>query len=158
MRVTLVVVSATADGYIKAGEEDYAFRLRRFCVLQREEVRPRKEWGRLDGEVQRERESTLLLPVLEGKRNVWLLDEGGLEMTSVEFSALLRHVGVYGGGEITFAIGGAYGFGEAVRAKYGAQKLSLSRMTFTHQMVRLLFLEQLYRGFMIQRGGHYHHA
>lgn len=157
MRVSLVVVSPTVEGYIKEGEEDYAKRLKRLCTLQREEVRVRKEWGKLGGEEQREREAPLVLSALEGKRNVWLLDEGGVMMTSVEFSQMLSHAGTHGGGEITFAIGGAYGFGGAVLSRYGAQRLSLSKMTFTHQMVRLIFLEQLYRGFMIQRGSHYHH-
>ena len=157
MRVNLVVVAPTTEGYIKEGEADYLSRLKRLCTLHREELNVKREWGRLAGLEQREREAPLLLSALETKRNVWLLDEGGVAMSSIEFSRMLSHAGIHEGGEITFAIGGAYGFGSAVLSRYGARKLSLSRMTFTHQMVRLLFLEQLYRGFMIQRGGHYHH-
>lgn len=157
MRVNLVLVAPTAEEYIRMGEADYTARLKHLCTLQREELRVRGERGKATGEALREREAPLLMAALEGKRNVWLLDQAGVQMDSEAFAEMLRHVGVHEGGEITFAIGGAYGFGDAVMQRYGARRLSLSKMTFTHQMVRLVFLEQLYRGFMILRGGHYHH-
>lgn len=157
MRVNLVVVNPTAEEYIRKGEADYTARLARLCTLQREELRLRGERGRIEGDELCTREAPLLLAKLEGKKNVWLLDERGVQMTSCEFAHLLQHVGTHEGGEITFAIGGAYGYGKEVLARYGTRRLSLSTMTFTHQMVRLIFLEQLYRGFMILRGGNYHH-
>lgn len=157
LRVNLVMVAPTAEAYVRMGEAIYISRLKRLCTLQREELRLRGKRGKIGGDDLCAHEAPLLLAALEGKKNVWLLDEQGVQMTSCEFANLLHRVGTHEGGEISFAIGGAYGFGKEVLERYGARRLSLSKMTFTHQMVRLIFLEQLYRGFMILRGGNYHH-
>ena len=85
-----------------------------------------------------------------------LLDEHGRELRSVEFASELSAMMSRGGKDMVFAIGGAYGFSPAVYNR-ADRKLSLSRMTFSHQMVRTIFAEQLYRAFTIMRGEPYHH-
>lgn len=157
MRVNLVVVAPTVENYLRMGEADYVARLARLCTFSCTELRVKGEKGKRSEEEQMAIEAPLLLHELEGKRNVVLLDVEGEAMSSTQFADMLRRIGVSGGGEITFAIGGPYGFAKSVLQRHGACRLSLSRMTFTHQMVRLIFLEQLYRGLMIMRGGHYHH-
>jgi 23S rRNA (pseudouridine1915-N3)-methyltransferase len=102
------------------------------------------------------KEGELILKNLRPTDDVILLDERGREHSSMEFAKVLQDKISYTGKDIVFIIGGAYGFSEAVRQRAGG-KISLSRMTFSHQMVRAIFIEQLYRAFTIMRGEPYHH-
>jgi 23S rRNA (pseudouridine1915-N3)-methyltransferase len=104
----------------------------------------------------RKKEGELLWPFLEGKSDVFLLDERGEEFTSREFAGFLEKKMIAGCRELIFVIGGPYGFPEST-VKISAGKISLSKLTFSHQMVRLLFAEQLYRAFTILKGEPYHH-
>ena len=98
----------------------------------------------------------MILKNLRPTDDVILLDERGREYSSMEFAKVLQDKISYTGKDIVFIIGGAYGFSDAVRQRAGG-KISLSRMTFSHQMVRAIFVEQLYRAFTIMRGEPYHH-
>ena len=102
------------------------------------------------------KEGELILKNIRPTDDVILLDEHGKEHSSVEFARLLQDKISYAGKDIVFIIGGAYGFSEAVY-KRANSKMSLSRMTFSHQMVRAIFAEQLYRAFTIIKGEPYHH-
>jgi 23S rRNA (pseudouridine1915-N3)-methyltransferase len=102
------------------------------------------------------REGELILKKIKPTDDVILLDEHGKEYSSVEFASLLQKKISYEGKDIVFVIGGAYGFSEAVY-KRANSKISLSRMTFSHQMVRAIFAEQIYRAFTIMKGEPYHH-
>ena len=98
----------------------------------------------------------MILKALKPSDDVILLDEHGKEYRSIEFSAMLEDKISRGGRDIVFVIGGAYGFSREVYARADG-KLSLSKMTFSHQIVRTIFAEQLYRAFTIMRGEPYHH-
>jgi 23S rRNA (pseudouridine1915-N3)-methyltransferase len=102
------------------------------------------------------KEGELILKNIRPTDDVILLDEKGKEYTSVEFARIIQDKISYAGKDIVFIIGGAYGFSEAVYQRANS-KLSLSRMTFSHQMVRAIFVEQIYRAFTIMRGEPYHH-
>ena len=104
----------------------------------------------------REKEGEMMLPLLENKNEIYLLDEQGTEYTSRDLARFLERKMVAGTRELIFIIGGAYGFSDKIYDK-AAGTISLSKMTFPHQLVRLLFLEQLYRALTIIRGEPYHH-
>ena len=102
------------------------------------------------------REGELILKNIRNTDDVILLDERGKEYSSMELARILQDKMTYGGRDIVYVIGGAYGFSDAVYSRANS-KLSLSRMTFSHQMVRAIFAEQIYRAFTIMKGEPYHH-
>ena len=136
MKIKIVQVGKTKREYEDL-EAEFLKMLKAFCEVETVTVKE------LSGDTR----------ALEGGYLV-VLDEGGREVTSVEFAEVLK--GCEAHGRITFVIGGAFGLDEAVREKADLV-LSLSRMTFTHQMVRVFLLEQIYRGFCIMKGRDYHH-
>lgn len=142
----------TGTGYLSEGLEDYEKRLKRYTSFERTDI-PLPRSGKNDP---REQEGELLLSKVESGDVVVLLDENGKEFNSVEFSDFIQKRMNAGTKRLVFIIGGAYGFSESVR-KRADYELSLSRMTLTHQMVRLFFTEQLYRAFTIIKGEKYHH-
>jgi 23S rRNA (pseudouridine1915-N3)-methyltransferase len=105
---------------------------------------------------QQEKEGEGILSRIAGSDVVVLLDEKGKQLSSVDFASYLQKLMNAGSRQVVFVIGGPFGFSEAVYNK-GTMKMSLSKMTFSHQMVRLFFVEQLYRGFTILRNEPYHH-
>jgi 23S rRNA (pseudouridine1915-N3)-methyltransferase len=102
------------------------------------------------------REGELILKNIRNSDDVILLDERGKEYSSMELARILQDKMTYGGRDIVYVIGGAYGFSDAVYQRANS-KISLSRMTFSHQMVRAIFTEQIYRAFTIMKGEPYHH-
>ena len=102
------------------------------------------------------REGELILKNIKQTDDLILLDERGKEYTSVELAKVIQDKISYGGKDMVYVIGGAYGFSDAVYQRANS-KISLSRMTFSHQMVRAIFVEQIYRAFTIMRGEPYHH-
>lgn len=156
LRVDLVLIGRTTIPYLEAGMKDYTTRLGHYCRFAVREIPSVKNGGSLPPEALARREGELLLEALADYDRVLLLDEHGREYTSRALAAHLESLTVQGASKIAFVIGGAYGFAPAVRAKYPLQ-LSLSQLTFSHQLVRLIFLEQLYRVFTILRGEPYHH-
>ena len=107
-------------------------------------------------EVQKEKEGELILKALQPGDVIVLLDEGGKEMRSIEFADYMKRKMNSVNKRLVFIIGGPYGFSRKVY-ETAHEKMSLSRMTFSHQMVRLIFVEQLYRAMTILNGGPYHH-
>ena len=103
-----------------------------------------------------QKEGELILKHLTPGDHLILLDEHGREFRSLEFADYVEHLLSMGGKNLVFVVGGAYGFSDAVYAR-AHSKISLSRMTFSHQMVRIIFAEQLYRAFTILKGEPYHH-
>ncbi|HRE73113.1 MAG TPA: 23S rRNA (pseudouridine(1915)-N(3))-methyltransferase RlmH [Flavobacteriales bacterium] len=152
MRIKLITMGLTGTGYLSEGLEDYEKRLKRYTSFERTDV-PLPRSGKNDP---REQEGELLLSKVESGDVVVLLDENGKEFNSVEFSDFIQKRMNAGTKRLVFIIGGAYGFSDSVR-KRADHELSLSRMTLTHQMVRLFFTEQLYRAFTIIKGEKYHH-
>lgn len=156
LKVDLVLIGRTSIPYLEAGIKDYTARIGHYCRFAVRELPSVKNGGSLSPEELSRREGALFLGILAEYDRVLLLDEHGKEYTSRALATQLEAMTVQGASKIAFVIGGAYGFAPAVREKYPLQ-LSLSQLTFSHQLVRLIFLEQLYRVFTILRGEPYHH-
>lgn len=153
MKLRVLWVGKTQQEWVRSGIEEYAGRIRRYCPLEISEAREEKDSRQ---ETMRERECERLLKLLPKGSRLILLDEKGSALSSTEFAALIGRSRDNGVGELAFAIGGAYGFSASFRERSDSI-ISLSRMTFTHQMVRVFLLEQLYRGFTILNREPYHH-
>ncbi len=156
MKTILLVVGKTVEPHFTAGISDYVKRIGRYLTFDMEVIPELKNTRNLTEEVQREKEGELILKALQPGDTVVLLDEGGKEMRSIEFADYMKHKMNTVNKRLVFIIGGPYGFAPKVYAT-AQEKLSLSRMTFSHQMVRLIFVEQLYRAMTILNGGPYHH-
>lgn len=157
MNIRLIVVSKTDIPYLQTGIEDYVGRLKHYCDFELVTIPALKNPGKTTPEEIKEREGQLILKNLEKSDIIVLLDEHGKEYSSVGFSEYLQKQMNAGIRTLTFVIGGAFGFSPAVYTA-ATHKISLSQMTFNHQMVRLFFTEQLYRAFTILRHEKYHNA
>jgi len=158
MRITIAAVGKIKEKYLSAGIAEYAKRLTPFCKLdiveiEEERMADNPSFADKAKAVAREGER-LLKPVREGSYLI-VLDVAGKQLSSEELAAKMDSLAVSGKSDITFIIGGAFGHSPAVLAAAN-ERLSFSRMTFTHQMIRLLLLEQIYRAFKISRGEPYH--
>ena len=156
MKICLLTVGKTDIGWVREGLETYSSRLSHYVPFSVCEIPELKNTSALTRTQIKEREGELILKDIKPTDRVILLDERGKEYRSVEFAEEIRRLSLAGGKDIVFVIGGAYGFSEAVYAR-SVGKISLSRMTFSHQMVRTIFAEQLYRAFTIIKGEPYHH-
>jgi len=156
MKVKLLAIGKTDEPYLIKGMKEYENRITRYLSLEVVEIPGLKNASHLGKQEWKAKEAAKILPFFTGSDIIILLDERGKEMTSVEFSSLLNQQFISGSKNLVFVIGGPYGFDESVKKKAHLQ-LSLSRMTFSHQMVRLFFLEQLYRALTILRNEAYHH-
>ena len=149
-------VGATHTDYVKKGIEDYYFRLRHYVQFSIVELPDAKGGKSMSREQQKELEGKGFLSKIGSGDMLVLLDERGREFTSKEFAGYLEKLMASGRKRVVFLIGGPYGFSPAVYQRADA-KISLSKMTFNHEMVRLFFIEQIYRGMTILRGEPYHH-
>mgnify|MGYP006426871549 FL=1 len=156
MKVKLIVIGKTKSKFLLDGENEYVKRLKHYCKFSELIITDIKNAGKLSKKELKEKEGNLILESLKNSDYVILLDDKGLALTSIEFSELLNKKMVSSTNELVFVVGGAFGFSESVY-KRSNTKLSLSKMTFSHQMVRLIFKEQLYRAFSILKGEKYHH-
>jgi 23S rRNA (pseudouridine1915-N3)-methyltransferase len=152
MKLKVLWVGKSRDSWVKEAIDEYAGRIRRYCPLELIDIRDEK--GAVAEEMRR-RECERLEKQIPPNATVILLDERGEQMDSPSLAGLLGKQRDSGVAEVIFAIGGAYGFSEEFRHR--GKLLSLSRMTFTHQMVRPFLLEQIYRAFTILNGEPYHH-
>ena len=157
MIIKLIVVSKTDVPYIQAGIDEYTGRLKHYCDFELVTIPALKGLGKATAEEVKEKEGELILKQLAKVDCTVLLDEHGREYTSVAFSEYLQRQMNAGIRTLAFVIGGAYGFSPDVYSA-AQHKISLSQMTFNHQMVRLFFLEQLYRAHTILRHEKYHNA
>lgn len=155
MDIVLLTVGKTDVKWVKEGLDLYVSRLRHYVSFDLKEIPQLKNVSALSREQIREREGELILKALRPSDEVVLLDEHGREFRSLEFAKYLEGKTLQGR-NLVFVVGGAYGFSEAVYARCDG-KISLSKMTFSHQMVRTVFAEQLYRAFTIIKGEPYHH-
>lgn len=155
MKTLLILVGKTADRHFAAGIGDYVERIGHYMPFDVVTIPELKNTKSLSEEQQKTAEGELILKQLLPSDTVVLLDERGRELRSVEFARWLEQKGNTAR-RLIFVIGGPYGFSPDVYARANEQ-LSLSKMTFSHQMVRLVFTEQLYRASTIIRGEPYHH-
>ena len=156
MKLLLLVIGKTDEEYLVTGIKKYVGRLGHYVSFEMKEIPDIRNRKTLSEEQQKKAESFLLLSQLQPGDQVVLLDERGKQYTSVEFSEFLEKTATSGVKRVVFVIGGPYGFAQEVYDKAHV-RMSLSPMTFSHQMVRLIFLEQLYRAFTILKGERYHH-
>lgn len=155
MKSTLILVGRTADRLYADGIADYECRIGHYIPFNINVIPELKNNKNLNESQQKEKEGELILKAIEPKDYVVLLDERGRQFRSVEFSRWLGER-QQAARPLMFVIGGPYGFSDAVYSRSDF-KISLSPMTFSHQMVRLIFVEQLYRACTIMRGEPYHH-
>ena len=155
MKTTLLLVGKTTGKIYTEGIDDYVGRINHYMPFNVKVIPEIKNNKNLTEKQQKEKEGELILKNIENKGFVVLLDEHGVEFRSIEFASWLENK-MHTTQNLTFVIGGPYGFSDAVykRANF---KISLSRMTFSHQMVRLVFTEQIYRACTIIKNEPYHH-
>ena len=156
MKILLLVIGKTDEPYIETGLTKYINRIVHYAPFEVKVIADIKNRKALSEEQQKKAEGSLILAQLAENDVIVLLDENGKQLTSRQFSQCIERKMANLSRRIVFVIGGPYGFFDEVYAK-ADEKISLSPMTFSHQMVRLIFLEQLYRAFTIIKGESYHH-
>ena len=155
MKMTLLTVGKTDKDWVKQGLEIYVSRLKHYVPFSVVEIPELKNVSALTKAQIKEKEGELILKNVRPNDEVILMDERGRQYTSIELAKVLQDRMTYSSRDIVFVIGGAYGFSDAVYSRADS-KISLSKMTFSHQMVRAIFAEQIYRAFTIMRGEPYH--
>jgi len=155
MKTELIVVGKTTDKHFAAAITDYIERIGHYMPFGMTVIPELKNTKSLSEEQQKEREGELILRLLQPADTVVMLDERGTERRSTDFASWLQKK-QQTARRLVFIIGGPYGFSPAVYQRANEQ-ISLSRMTFSHQMIRLIFTEQIYRACTIIRGEPYHH-
>lgn len=156
MQIKLIAIGKTDHAALQQLLDEYMKRLGFYIRFELEIIPDIKQAKNLSEGDQKEKEGELILKRILPSDDLMLLDERGKQMGSVEFSEFLQKKMNAGLKQLVFVIGGPYGFSEAVYQRANG-KLSLSKMTFSHQMVRLFFVEQVYRAFTILRNEPYHH-
>ena len=156
MKMTLLTVGKTDVKWVKEGLDLYTSRLSHYIQFSVVEIPELKNVSALTHEQIKEKEGDLILKNIRPADELILMDEHGKEYRSIEFATMLQDKMARSGRDLVFVIGGAYGFSKAVYQRCDG-KISLSKMTFSHQMVRTIFTEQLYRAFTIMKGEPYHH-
>ncbi len=155
MKTTLLLVGKTTDKHISACIDDYTGRIVHYMPFDIQTIPELKNTKNLSIAQQKEREGELILRQILESDHVVLLDEHGIERRSIDFASWLEKKSM-STRRMVFVIGGAYGFSPEVYQRAN-EKISLSQMTFSHQMVRLVFVEQVYRACTIIKGEPYHH-
>ena len=156
MKISLIVIGKTDASYFVDAINEYKNRLVHYIPFEMEIIPDIKNVKNLREEQQKEKEGELILKMLQPGDNLVLLDEHGKSITSMEFATYLERKMHVVSKRLVFVIGGPYGFSEAVY-KAASEKISLSKMTFSHQMIRLIFVEQIYRAMTILNNEPYHH-
>lgn len=156
MKTILLVVGRTVEKHFDTAINDYLRRTKHYISFDMEVIPELKNTKSLSAEQQKDREGELILRALQPGDTVVLLDEQGKEMRSVEFAGYMERKMNTVNKRLVFVIGGPYGFSDKVY-QAAHEKISMSKMTFSHQMIRLIFAEQMYRAVSILNGSPYHH-
>jgi 23S rRNA (pseudouridine1915-N3)-methyltransferase len=154
MKITLLVIGRTNQSFINEGFLFYENRLKHYISFEVKVIPDLKISKTLTRDQVKDKEGALIINSLKPEDAVVLLDEKGKEFTSLEFAQIIEKKMIKGLKNLVFVIGGAYGISDHLK-KY--EKISLSKQTFSHQLVRLVFIEQLYRSMTILKGEPYHH-
>jgi len=157
MKIRLLCVGKTNFTFLKEGEQEYMNRLIHYCNFERLDIADVKTGASLSQNELKNKEGQLILSKVNSSDFLILLDEKGKSLSSMDFSSFIEKKGMHGKTTIIFVIGGAFGFSPEVYDRAN-ELVSLSKMTFSHQLIRLIFLEQLYRSFTILKGEKYHHC
>lgn len=156
MKIKLLAIGKTDNKALLSLMDEYQQRLKHYIKFEFEVIQDIKNAKNLSESQQKEKEGELILSKLQPTDELVLLDENGSQFTSVEFSNFLQKKMNAGTKQLVLVIGGPYGFSEAVYAT-ASGKISLSKMTFSHQMIRVFVIEQFYRAFTILKNEPYHH-
>jgi 23S rRNA (pseudouridine1915-N3)-methyltransferase len=156
MKIKLLQIGRTTESYLLEGIALYEKRLQAFTSFSCETVAPLKDASSLSTLQVKQREGELILAKIKPDDFLVLLDENGRTFDSVEFARQIEQLQVQSTRQLVFVVGGAFGFSEEVYRR-ARMKIALSEMTFSHQLVRLIFMEQLYRAFTIINKHPYHH-
>ena len=155
MKITLLVVGKTEEKWLRDGIAEYEGRIRRYASFSVTEIPALRDTKSMPEPEQKKREAALILKQVNDGDLVVLLDEHGKETGSVQFAGLLNRMLSTGKKNLVFVVGGPYGFDHSVTSR-ADQTISLSRLTFPHQLVRLIFAEQLYRAWSLLHNHPYH--
>lgn len=155
MNIKVLSIGKTKEAYILQGAQIYSKRISRYLPFEWVELPDVRHSNKLDANTLKEKEAEAYMKQLQPNDFVVLLDERGKTMDSIEFAGFIESRMIGSVKTLVFIIGGAYGFGEPLKTRSN-MLLRLSSMTFSHQIIRLIFLEQLYRAFTIIKGEPYH--
>ncbi len=156
MKITLLQIDKTDQKWVDEGFDLYLKRIQHYVSFSVTTIIYPKSNRNKSTEQQKKEEAILLLREFNKFDFIVLLDENGQQFTSLDFSIQINKLNLSGKKHLAFVIGGPYGFDETIYEKV-KNKISLSKMTFSHQMVRVFFIEQLYRAYSILKGEKYHH-
>ncbi|MBQ2293239.1 MAG: 23S rRNA (pseudouridine(1915)-N(3))-methyltransferase RlmH [Bacteroidaceae bacterium] len=156
MKGVLIVVGKTTDKRFEAITQEYIERIRHYIPFTIEVIPELKNTKGLSQDEQKKREGELIQKNLQPGDYIVLLDEHGSERSSMDFASWMQKKMAAGPKRLVFIVGGPYGFSDAIHQK-GNEEISLSRMTLSHQMIRMFFVEQIYRAMTILNGEPYHH-
>lgn len=156
MKIELAVIGKTSIGYLKQGIDEYIKRLKHYVPFEIKYIDDIKNTKNISEDQQKRTEGAKILSLLDKSDFVVLLDEHGKEYTSIQYSSYIQKRMLSGAKKVVFVIGGAYGFSQEVYDRAN-DKISFSKMTFNHEMIRLIFTEQLYRAYTIINHEPYHH-
>jgi 23S rRNA (pseudouridine1915-N3)-methyltransferase len=156
MRIKILAIGKTRSNYLNEGIDLFLKRLQHYVNVELKNIPDVKGVKNLSADQQKEKEGELILKELSTSDRVYLLDEKGEEYTSKKFARFIEKQQVAGYKQIVFLVGGPYGFSQSVYQRADG-KIQLSSMTFSHEMVRLFFVEQLYRAYTILNNEPYHH-
>jgi 23S rRNA (pseudouridine1915-N3)-methyltransferase len=156
MKITFLTIGKTEDKYLLVGMEKYLKRLKHYITFKVLELPELKNTKNLSEDQQKTKEAELIFKNISNTDQLILLDENGVNYSSTQFSGYLNKKMISSVQHLVFVVGGPYGFSNEVYNR-AQDKISLSKMTFSHQMVRLFFIEQVYRAFTIMKGEPYHH-
>lgn len=156
MEIRFICVGKTGKSFLEEGEKEYAKRLKHYVKFSSVVIPDVKQAKSLSEDQVKQKEADAILAKIKPGERIFLLDEKGKEFTSSKFSGFIQKQFNQGGQSIVFIVGGPYGFAPIMYEK-AVSKISLSQMTFSHQMIRVFFIEQLYRVMTILKGEPYHH-
>ena len=156
MKIKVICIGKTGKKFLEEGEQEYLSRLKYYIVVERIEIPDIKNQKSLSEEQIKKQEGELILSKITTGDQLYLLDEHGKTFTSEKFADFLQQRFNQGGKSLALVVGGAYGFSKEIYEAANG-KISLSELTFSHQMVRMILFEQLYRGMTILKGEPYHH-
>lgn len=156
MKISLILNGKTEESFLQEGIASYTERLKHYLPFEVQVIPALKNTKALSIEQQKQKEGEQTLKLIQASDKLILLDELGKEFDSMGFSKFLQQQMNTGIKHLVFVVGGPYGFSDAVYQRANG-KIALSKMTFSHQMVRLFFVEQVYRGMTILRNEPYHH-
>ena len=156
MKIELAVIGKTSIVYLKQGIDEYIKRLKHYVPFEIKYIDDIKNTKNISEDQQKRTEGAKILSLLDKSDFVVLLDEHGKEYTSMQYSSYIQKRMLSGAKKVVFVIGGPYGFSQEVYDRAN-DKISFSKMTFNHEMIRLIFMEQLYRAYTIINHEPYHH-